>query len=259
MGDNIPNRFTEEDRQQLMTMSPDEQKKYISQRNLDDLKAMLPGNVGLINKVFGTNYTADDLSGGIGRSTIMGTGMTAKGMEVQRLIDGLKIGQAQKWMQKNGELDNAQANNAIIDRSTVNPGTGKTEFSNVSSSNVQSGRRQILQDIVDGKRTADGTSLDENDQAYIADYKQYKAEKLVADEYNKLINEWNSMDPKADPMGRNLKLKAIQQLVNNTMKTNPDVYKSLKGELDRIPEFVKKGKIPNISERKNPDATAPAG
>lgn len=231
-----------------MTMSPEEQKKYISQRNLEDLKAMLPGNIALINKVFGTNYTSDDLSGGIGRATIMGTGMTAKGMEIKRLIDGLKIGQAQKWMQKNGELDNAQADSLI--KSTTNPATGTTTIEG-----TQSGRRQILQDIVDGKRSADGTSIDETDQAYMAEYKQYKAEKLVADEYNKLTNEWNSIDPKKDPIAKNLKLKAIQQLVNNTMNTNPDVYKSLKTELDRIPEFVKKGKIPNISERKNPTET----
>lgn len=53
MGENnIPNRFTEEDRQKVITMTPEEQQKYISQRNLDDLRKMLPGNVALINKVF---------------------------------------------------------------------------------------------------------------------------------------------------------------------------------------------------------------
>lgn len=74
--DGIPNRFSAEDKQNVLSMNPDEQKKYISQRNLEDLRKMLPGNVALINKVFGTNYTSDDLTGGIGRATIMGTGMT---------------------------------------------------------------------------------------------------------------------------------------------------------------------------------------
>lgn len=100
IGDNIPNRFTEADKQQLLTMSPDEQNKFIQNKNLEDLKKMLPGNVGLINKVFGTNYTSDDLTGGVGRATIMGTGMTAKGMEVQNLINGLKPGKAAKFMNK---------------------------------------------------------------------------------------------------------------------------------------------------------------
>jgi hypothetical protein len=46
-------------------MQPDEQKRYIEKRNLEDLQKMLPGNVALINKVFGTNYTSDDLTGGL--------------------------------------------------------------------------------------------------------------------------------------------------------------------------------------------------
>lgn len=96
--DVLPNRFTQEDRDKVMAMTPEEQAKYVSERNVADLKKMLPGNVGLINKVFGTNYTSDDLTGGIGRATIMGTGMTAKGMEVQKLIEGLNEATANKFM-----------------------------------------------------------------------------------------------------------------------------------------------------------------
>lgn len=98
--DILPNRFTQEERDRVMAMTPEEQSKYISQKNVDDLKKMLPGNVGLINKVFGTNYTSDDLTGGVGRTTIMGTGMTAKGMEVQKLIEGLDETTASKFMNK---------------------------------------------------------------------------------------------------------------------------------------------------------------
>lgn len=98
--DVLPNRFTQEERDKVMAMTPEEQAKYVAERNVADLKKMLPGNVGLINKVFGTNYTSDDLTGGIGRATIMGTGMTAKGMEVQKLIENLDEATANKFMSK---------------------------------------------------------------------------------------------------------------------------------------------------------------
>ena len=109
--DVLPNRFTQEERDKVTAMTPEEQAKYVSERNVADLKKMLPGNVGLINKVFGTNYTSDDLTGGIGRATIMGTGMTAKGMEIQKLIDGLNEATANKFMSKGAELDNSVKDN----------------------------------------------------------------------------------------------------------------------------------------------------
>lgn len=94
--------------------------------------------------------------------------------------------------------------------------------------------------------------MDEQDQVYINKYKEYKAEKLVADDYNAKITEWNNIDGANDPIGKNLLLRRIQDNVNHTMKTNPTVYTSLKNELDRIPEFAKNGKIPTINEKVSP-------
>lgn len=235
--DNIPNRFTQEDRDMLLTMSPDEQKKYIQKRNLDDLRSMLPGNVGLINKVFGTNYTSDDLTGGIGRATILGTGKTQAGIEVERLINNLKPGQADKFMNKGMELDNSQADNVIIDK---------------GDQTVQMGRRKLLQDMVDnGQSSLPGTSIDANDQAYIEEYKNYKAQKLVADRYNELVSQYNGLKP--DNVLRNKALENVHQYVDNIKATNPDVYKSLQADLDRFPQFANSGsKIPMISDQKMP-------
>lgn len=94
--------------------------------------------------------------------------------------------------------------------------------------------------------------MDEQDQTYMNKYKEYKAEKLVADDYNAKITEWNNIDGAKDPIRKNLLLKQIQNDVNHTMKTNPTVYASLKNELDRIPEFAKNGKIPTINEKAPP-------
>lgn len=127
---------------------------------------------------------------------------------------------------------------------------------NNGNQTVQTGRRKLLEEIVDGTRSSDGLSMDEQDQVYMNDYKQYKAEKLVADDYNAKIAEWNSIDGTKDRMRKNLLLKQIQNDINHTMKTNPTVYNSLKAELDRIPEFAQKGKIPTINE-KTPPGEAP--
>lgn len=235
--DNIPNRFTQEDRETLLTMNPDEQKKYIQKRNLDDLRSMLPGNVALINKVFGTNYTSDDLTGGLGRATILGTGKTQAGMEVERLINNLRPGQADKFMNKGMEFDNSQADNVIIDK---------------GDQTVQMGRRQLLQGMVDsGQTSLPGTSIDANDQAYIEEYKGYKAQKLVADRYNELVSAYNGLKP--DNVLRNKALDSVHQYVNNIKATNPDVYKSLQEDLDRFPQFANSGdKIPTIADMKMP-------
>ena len=66
--------------------------------------------------MFGTNYTSDDLTGGISRATIAGTGKTQAGIEVERLISRLTPGQADKFMNKGMELDNSQADNVIINK-----------------------------------------------------------------------------------------------------------------------------------------------
>lgn len=93
------------------------------------------------------------------------------------------------------------------------------------------------------------------DEAYMAQYKAYKAEKLVADEYNKKVTEWNNTDSTVDPIKKNLLLRDVQQYVNTIKSTNPQVYASLKPELDRIPEFAKAGKIPTITPKDSPSDT----
>lgn len=238
--DVLPNRFTQEDRDRVMAMTPEEQAKYVSERNVADLKKMLPGNVGLINKVFGTNYTSDDLTGGIGRATIMGTGMTAKGMEVQKLIEGLNEGTANKFMSKGAELDNSVKDNERM-----------------NTWSVQSGRRKILEDMVDG-RTAmgQGTTLDGQDQEYMQAYKDYKRVKANADKYNQMVWAWNNMDP--NNVARNKQLVAIQQFVNNMKDTDPQSFQALQGDLDKIPEFISKGgtgKIPTATVSHPADGT----
>lgn len=230
--DVLPNRFTQEDRDRVMAMTPEEQAKYVSERNVADLKKMLPDNIGLINKVFGTNYTSDDLTGGIGRATIMGTGMTAKGMEVQKLIEGLNEATANKFMSQWGELDNAVVDNAIM-----------------GTSSPQSGRRKILEDMVDGRiPMGQGTTIDSSDTKYMQDYKLHKRVLSNAETYNKMITAWNNMDP--NNITRNKLLVDIQQKVNDIKKNDPEVYAELQKDLDRIPEFISKwgiGKIPTAT------------
>ncbi len=230
--DVLPNRFTQEERDKVMAMTPEEQAKYVSERNVADLKKMLPGNVGLINKVFGTNYTSDDLTGGIGRATIMGTGMTAKGMEVQKLIDGLNEATANKFMSKGAELDNSVKDNERM-----------------NTWSVQSGRRKILEDMVDGRTPmGQGTTLDAQDQEYMQAYKDYKRVKANADKYNQMVWAWNNMDP--NNVARNKQLVAIQQFVNNMKDTDPQSFQALQWDLDKIPEFISKGgtgKIPTAT------------
>lgn len=230
--DVLPNRFTQEERDRVMAMTPDEQKQYVSKRNMEDLKKMLPWNIGLINKVFGTNYTSDDINGGVGRATIMGTNMTAKGMEVQKLIDSLRPGQADKFMNKGGELDNA-----VIDDTRMDTWS------------VQSGRRQILEDMVDGRTPmGQGTTLDSNDQEYMQAYKDYKRVDAVAKRYNQMIWLYNSTDK--DNITKNRTLENIQNFVNDLKDTDPQTYSALQWDLDKIPEFISKGgtgKIPTAT------------
>ena len=242
--DLLPNRFTQEDRDKVEAMTPDEQAKYIEQRGMEDLKKMLPGNVGLINKVFGTNYTSDDLTGGSNRATIMGTGMTAKGMEVQKLIDNLMPGTASKFMRKWGELDNSVKDSERI-----------------ATWSVQSGRRKILEDMVDGRTpVGQGTTIDGQDQEYMQAYKNYKRVKANADRYNSMINVWNTTDP--NNIARNKQLSSIQDFVNNMKDTDPESFEALRADLDKIPAFMTKGstgKLTTVNVGHPADAKATPG
>lgn len=237
----IRNRFSKEENDKLMTMDENARNKFLQERDLSDLKKMLPWNVGLINKVFGTNYTSDDLTGGIGRQTIMGSGgMTAKGIEVQNLINGLKPGDATKFMGKWGEFDNSQADSGII---TSNSGV------------VQMGRRKLLEDMVDkNQSTLSGSSLDAQDNDYIKLYREYKDAKPSIDHYNKLISEYNGMD-KTNVL-RNKSLQDIQKFVNTLQISNATVYNKFKAELDKIPEFIKSWKAIPTANAQHPGETA---
>lgn len=234
--DVLPNRFTQEERDRVMAMTPEEQAKYVSERNVADLKKMLPGNVGLINKVFGTNYTSDDLTGGIGRATIMGTGMTAKGMEVQKLIEGLNEGTANKFMSKWAELDNSVKDNERM-----------------NTWSVQSGRRKLLEDMVDGRTPMwQGTTIDDSDKEYMEAYKIDKRVQSNTNTYNELISAWNNTAPWN--VGRNKILVEIQKKVNDLSRNDPEVYAQLKDWLDKIPEFISKwwtGKLPSITAKRS--------
>ena len=237
----IRNRFSKEENDKLMTMDEDARNKFLQERDLSDLKKMLPWNVGLINKVFGTNYTSDDLTGGIGRQTIMGSGgMTAKGIEVQNLINGLKPEEATKFMGKWGELDNSQADSGIIAS---------------NSGGVQMGRRKLLEDMVDkNQSTLSGSSLDAQDNDYIKLYREYKDAKPSIDHYNKLVSEYNGMD-KTNVL-RNKSLQNIQKFVNTLQISNATVYNKFKGELDKIPEFIKSWKAIPTANAQHPGETA---
>lgn len=234
----IPNRFSEEDVAKLQAMTPEDQAKFIQQRNLEDLKKALPGNLWLINKVFGTNYTSDDLTGGIGRATVMGTGMTSKAMEINNLINGLTQATADKFMSKWAELDNAGADRTRIE-----------------TWSVQSGRRKILEDMVDGRiPMGQGTSLDANDQKYMEAYKTFKVQKGVADKYNSMIQRWNTT---TDATVRIKYGKQIRDYIDSVREMNPEVYESMKTELDRIPTLLQSGgKLSPVTAKNPADAQA---
>lgn len=235
----VPNRFSQDDVARMQTMAPEERLKFIQQRNVEDLKKALPWNVELINKVFGTNYTFDDLSGGIGRSTVLWTGLPSKWMEIQNLINGLDQATADKFMSKWAELDNAWA-----------------DKSRIGTDSVQSWRRKILEDMVDGRIPMwQWTSLDDKDQEYMSAYKDYKVQQTVANRYNDMIQKWNNTK---DSTVRIKYGKEIRDYINSIRDANPQVYESMKEELDRIPTLLQSGGKLTALTPKNPGETPKA-
>ncbi len=229
----IPNRFSQDDVAKMQSMTPEERLRFIQQRNVEDLKKALPWNVELINKVFGTKYTSDDLTGGIGRATVLWTGMPSKGMEIQNLINGLDQATADKFMSKWAELDNAWA-----------------DKSRIGTDSVQSWRRKILEDMVDGRIPMwQWTTLDDKDQEYMNTYKDYKVQQTVANRYNGMIQKWNST---SDTTIRLKYGKEIRDYINSIRDANPEVYESMKSELDRIPTILQSGGKLTAITPKNP-------
>ena len=109
----------------------------------------------------------------------------------------------------------------------------------IGTTSPQSGRRKLLEDMVDGRiPMGQGTTIDSSDTKYMEEYKVDKRVKTNADIYNQLITTWNGMDP--NNVGRNKVLIEIQRKVNDLRKSDPEVYAALQSDLDRIPEFSSK-------------------
>ena len=216
-----------------MSMTEDERNKYLAQRDITDLKDYMKKNkwnLALMNKVLWTNYTDEDVYGWpawVRSANMLGKNQTPAMQDIDNRIAKLNHWDAKKWMGLNGELDQGSANDVII---KTNP---------QGTASIQTWRQQILKDIVDGKRTKDGTSIDANDQQYMDDYRDYKLEQQFVSEYNSVIQQYNSIDwknvlkPKA--------LGTVGKFLEKAQKENPRMYEKYRAELDRVPGVLQSG------------------
>lgn len=83
-------------------------------------------------------------------------------------------------------------------------------------------------------------------------YKDYKVQQTVANKYNDMIQKWNNTK---DSTVRIKYGKEIRDYINSIRDANPQVYESMKAELDRIPTLLQSGgKLTPITP-KNPGET----
>lgn len=181
----------------------------------------------------------------------MGTGMTQKGAEIKELIDNLRPGVAERFMAKDAELDNVVADSAIAWK--VDSSTGTIKYDN-----VQSWRRQMIEDAIDQNKPLDTLALSDVDKVYVDEYKAYKEEEKVAKAYNLLAYAWNNTDPK-NVSERRMRLNDVQKFVNNLRITDKEMYTKMKDDLDRIPQMIKDWKMTDIVPKKKVDYNTSIG